>query len=290
MKIPQLPERPIDCHKGDFGHALILGGRRGMTGAAVLAGQAALRVGAGLVTLATPKNCQLIAAAACPIAMTLGLPWKQNVSRLRHKLFEGRHRNCVLAVGPGLGRRPNIDELIVDLFRSWPKPVVFDADALNVLSDNSDAMEGLGSNNPQRTQAIRILTPHPGEWERICGIPAKQRDEQIEAARQFALRHGCIVVLKGANTFVTDGCTDYTNRTGNSSLAVGGSGDTLTGIITGLICQKMAPFDAAILGVYLHGLSADIAHSELGTPSTLAMDLLSFLPAAMKRFRAEQSR
>lgn len=289
MQIPHLPERPVECHKGDFGHALILGGRRGMTGAAVLAGQAALRVGAGLVTLATPKNSQMIAAAACPVAMTLGLPWKQNVSRLRHKLFEGQHRNCILAVGPGLGRRPNMDELVVELFRSWPKPVVFDADALNVLADNPNAMEGLGLNAPEHKPPTRVLTPHPGEWSRLCGIPATHRVEQMEAARHFSRRYGCIIVLKGSNTFVTDGCTDYINRTGNPSLAVGGSGDTLTGIITGLICQNMDPFDAAILGVYLHGLAADIAHSELGTPSTLATDLLLHLPVAMKRFQMERA-
>ena len=283
MQLPQLPKRPIDCHKGDFGHALVLGGRRGMTGAAILAGQAALRVGAGLVTIATPKNSQMIAAAACPAAMTLGLPWKQNVSRLRHKLFEGKHRACVLAVGPGLGRRPNIDELVVELFLNWPNPMVMDADALNVLADNPQSMEQLEPATKRNSPKPRVLTPHPGEWSRICGIPASQREEQKLAARQFASQHGCIIVLKGSSTFVTNGCTDYTNRTGNPSLAVGGSGDTLTGIITGLICQKMEPLDAAILGVHLHGLAADIAHAELGTPSTLATDLLLHLAAAMKK-------
>ena len=254
-----------------------------MTGAVILAGQAALRVGAGLVTIATPKNSQMIAAAACPVAMTLGLPWKQNVSRLRHKLFEGRHRTCVLAVGPGLGRRPNIDELVVDLFQNWPNPMVLDADALNVLAENPQAMGRTEAGIHKNLSKARVLTPHPGEWSRICGAPASQREEQKAAAKQFASQNGLVIVLKGANTFVTNGRTDYTNDSGNPSLAVGGSGDTLTGIITGLICQKMEPLDAAILGVYLHGLAADIANAELGTPSTLATDLLLHLPAAMKK-------
>jgi NAD(P)H-hydrate epimerase len=254
-----------------------------MTGAAILAGQAALRVGAGLVTIATPKNSQMIAAAACPVAMTLGLPWKQNVSRLRHKLFEGRHRKCVVAVGPGLGRRPNIDELVIELFRNWPNPMVLDADALNVLAENIQTIEPTSRSDAQDSIKSRVLTPHPGEWSRICHVPASDREGQKSAARQFALRNGCVIVLKGAKTFITDGCTDHINDTGNSSLAVGGSGDTLTGIITGLICQKMEPFKAAILGVHLHGLAADIAHDDLGTPSTLATDLLHYLPAAMKK-------
>jgi NAD(P)H-hydrate epimerase len=283
MQLPQLPKRPVECHKGDFGHALILGGRRGMTGAAILTGQAALRVGAGLVTIATPKKSQMIAAAACPVAMTLGLPWKQNVSRLRHKLFEGRHRTCVLAVGPGLGRRPNIDELVVELFRNWPNPIVLDADALNILADNPHALERTEPAVPKSSLKPRVLTPHPGEWSRICGVPASQREEQKAAAKQFASQNGLVIVLKGANTFVTNGGVDYTNQTGNPSLAVGGSGDTLTGIITGLICQKLEPLDAAILGVHLHGLAADIAHTAIGTPSTLATDLLLHLPAAMKK-------
>ncbi|MCU0711674.1 MAG: NAD(P)H-hydrate dehydratase [Pirellula sp.] len=282
MQLPQLPKRSVECHKGDFGHALVMGGKRGMTGAAILASHAALRVGAGLVTIATPKNTQAIAAAACPVAMTLGLPWKQNVSRLRHKLFEGRHRTCVMAVGPGLGRRPNIDELVVELFLHWPNPMILDADALNVLADNPQSLKRIETSSRNDAPKPRVLTPHPGEWSRICGIPASQRDDQKAAANQFATQHGCIVVLKGSQTFITNGCTEYVNRTGNPSLAVGGSGDTLTGIITGLICQKMEPLDAAILGVHLHGLAADIAHAQLGSPSTLATDLLNHLPAAMK--------
>lgn len=286
MLIPQLPVRAEDCHKGDFGHALILGGRRGMTGAAILAGQSALRVGAGLVTIATPKKCQPIAAAACPVAMTIGLPWKQNVSRLRHKLFEGRHRKCVLAVGPGLGRRPNIDELVVDLFQNWKNTMVLDADALNVLAENVSIFDQPSRKDELPRPAARILTPHPGEWSRICHVPASQRESQIAAAREFAKRHQCIIVLKGSKTIITDGCTDHVNQSGNSSLAVGGSGDCLTGMITGLVCQGLAALDAAILGVHLHGLAADLAHAELGTPSTLATDLLHFLPAAMKSHAA----
>jgi len=130
---------------------------------------------------------------------------------------------------------------------------------------------------------MRILTPHPGEWERLSGVKAKDRAGQIVAAHDFAARTKCIVLLKGNQSLITNGEESFTNATGNASMAVGGSGDCLTGIIAALICQGMNGMDAARLGAHLHGLAGDLAHEEIGTPSTLALDLIQFLPAAFRQ-------
>jgi ADP-dependent NAD(P)H-hydrate dehydratase len=245
-----------------------------MTGAAIIAGQSALRVGAGLVTLALPRSMQAAAVVACPVAMTLGLAWRAPTASLFKQINAPRFAKSMLAMGPGLGRAPNTDELVEQLYREWPQPMVIDADALNAAAD--------WEHNQWRTTVARILTPHPGEWERICGVSSRDVDGQRQAALEFAQSTNCIVVLKGHHTWITDGLTTHENQTGNASLAVGGSGDCLTGIIVGLCCQGLAPMDAAVLGVYLHGFAADLAHDALGTPSTLATDLLAYLPAAMK--------
>jgi NAD(P)H-hydrate epimerase len=266
--VPRLSPRPENAHKGMFGHALLVGGSLGMTGALLLAGRGALRSGAGLVTLATPAACQGIAAAALPTAMTVG--WGDSMTVLEDPKFE----NCVLGIGPGLGRSDATDRWTIEQYVSWRGGAVFDADALNALA--STAWRDLRPRGP------RILTPHPGEWSRLCGAAATNRDEQQRHASQIAQESGVVVVLKGHRTSVTDGQRRYENTTGNPSMAVGGSGDVLTGILAGLVCQQLAPFDAAILAVYLHGLAGDSAHRVLGTPSTLPDDLLAHLPAAFQ--------
>ena len=129
-----------------------------------------------------------------------------------------------------------------------------------------------------------MLTPHPGEWERLCGVSAKDRAGQVAAANELAARTKCIVLLKGNQTFITNGKDSFINSTGNASMAVGGSGDCLTGIIAALVCQGMDGMDATRLGAHLHGLAGDIAHEELGTPSTLATDLVRYLPDAFRKF------
>ncbi|MFN9850793.1 MAG: NAD(P)H-hydrate dehydratase [Planctomycetota bacterium] len=266
--IPRLAPRHDHAHKGLFGHALLVGGSLGMTGAILLAGRGALRAGAGLVTLAVPNRCQSIAATALPSAMTLGLD--DSMSALADPRFE----DCVLAIGPGLGRSPESDRRAVELFVSWPGTAIFDADALNALADTH--WQAL------RPTADRILTPHPGEWSRLCGIPASNRAAQQQRAVEIARHSKTIVVLKGHRTTVTDGDRLHENSTGNPSMAVGGNGDVLTGILAALVCQHLSPWDAALLAVYLHGLAGDIAHRILGTPSTLPEDLLDQLPAAFQ--------
>lgn len=267
--LPRLPTRPDHSHKGLYGHALLVGGSLGMTGAIILAGRGALRAGAGLVTLATPSPCQAIAAAALPSAMTLGLDPPMS------PLQDPRFADCVLAIGPGLGRHSKSDQAAIEMFRSWRGAAVLDADALNALA--SVAWQDLRAGGP------RVLTPHPGEWFRLSGIPASDRSAQIRRARELALATQTIIVLKGHRTVVTDGVRVYENPTGNPSMAVGGQGDVLTGIIAGLLCQHLSPFDAAVLAVHVHGLAGDLAHGTLQTPSTLPEDLLDHLPGAFQR-------
>jgi ADP-dependent NAD(P)H-hydrate dehydratase len=266
--VPRLLPRPENAHKGMFGHALLVGGSLGMTGALVLAGRGALRSGAGLVTLATPAACQEIAATALPTAMTAG--WDESMTVLQDPKFD----RCVLGIGPGLGRSPATDRWTIEQYVSWKGVAVFDADALNALA--SIPWRELRPRGP------RVLTPHPGEWSRLCGASATNRAEQQRLACQIAQESGVAVVLKGHRTSVTDGLRWYENTTGNPSMAVGGNGDVLTGLLAGLVCQQLAPFDAAILAVYLHGFAGDTAHRILGTPSTLPDDLLDHLPTAFQ--------
>jgi len=281
---PSLPSRPAESHKGMFGHALLVGGSLGMTGAILLAGHAALRGGAGLVTLAVPAPMQVPVATAIPCAMTIGLPCDAS-GRFSHEsldLVKQRMQSgTVLGIGPGLGRSPDSDSMVERLFQTWEWPSVYDADALNALADGT-----VWRNEYQHGFAPFprgcVLTPHPGEWSRLSRIPSTDPDAQRMAAVAAAARLGSVIVLKGHQTLVTDRQRVYGNTTGNPSLAVGGSGDSLTGLITALLCQKMPPFDAAVLGVYLHGLAGDLAQRALGTPSILPTDWLLHLPAAFQ--------
>ncbi|MBM3963616.1 MAG: NAD(P)H-hydrate dehydratase [Planctomycetes bacterium] len=296
-EVPLLAKRPTEAHKGMFGHALLVGGKPGMTGAISIAGQLALRSGAGLVTVAVPGNVQACVAAGNPCLMTLGLPESSDGSLAGHActlILARNHPGTFLAVGPGLGRSSLTDAMIETLYHQWMETAVIDADGLNALSDSESwkkaCQESMRTQQPSATAnqqaavttARRILTPHPGEWERLCGVATDQPLLQRAAAVQIAASLGLVVVLKGHHTLVTDGHQMYENRTGNPSLAVGGSGDALTGIIVAMLCQGLPPLDASILGVYLHGLAADIAHKTLGTPSTLATDLLVSIPVAFR--------
>lgn len=304
-ELPSLAKRPPHAHKGMFGHALIVGGKLGMTGAISIAGQLALRCGAGLVTIAVPESSQACVAAGNPCFMTTGLPESSDGFLASHAcdLILARDKpGNFLAIGPGLGRSSSTDAMVETLYRDWIETAIFDADGLNALSDSiswkRNWQESLDADQPPNQACKqhvgepaahpprRILTPHPGEWARLCGVATDEPLQQRAAAVQIAAKLGVIVVLKGRNTWVTDGHQIYENQTGNPSLAVGGSGDALTGIIVAMLCQGLSPLDASIFGVYLHGLAADIAHEALGTPSTLATDLLNAIPAA---FRAIQS-
>jgi ADP-dependent NAD(P)H-hydrate dehydratase len=275
--LPRLPQRSADAHKGTFGLALIVGGSRGMTGAVALAGMAALRGGAGLVRLAVPDACVDTVAGFEPSYMTLGLPGDAG-GRLAGAAFDAivplADGATVVACGPGLGRSLELDHLVGRLYQEVRRPMVVDADGLNALSTDADALNQPGG--------PRILTPHPGEFARLIGKKLDAQDRQ-SAAVELAARCRAVVVLKGHRTLITDGTRQAINTTGNPGMATGGTGDVLTGLITALWCQGLDAFDAARLGVYLHGLAGDLAAEELGQVSLIASDLVRFLPAALRR-------
>ncbi len=276
-RLPQVPPRAANAHKGDFGQALIVGGSCGMSGAVALAGMAALRGGAGTVRLAVPDVCLHTVAGFEPSYMTAPLPADAN-GRLdgsaHQRIVELAETATVVACGPGLGRSDELDKLVGRLYRELPRPMVFDADALNALATQPEVL----STPP----AVRILTPHPGEFARLIGRPLEGADREL-AAVELAARCGVVVVLKSHQTLVTDGRRQTKNTTGNPGMATGGSGDVLTGLITALACQGLKPFDAALLGAHLHGLSGDLAADEATEESIIASDLIRFLPVAFKK-------
>jgi NAD(P)H-hydrate epimerase len=280
LSLPSLPARPEESHKGSFGSVLIVAGSRGMSGAASLSGLGALRGGAGLVTLAVPSGIQSIVASVEPSYLTVALA-EDDAGRIGRRaaaeLLAISKQMTSVTIGPGWGRSSDLDELAHVLYTNITAPLVVDADALNALAG---APGGFPKSPPG---AARILTPHPGEFARLTATDTKtvQADRQTLAA-EFARAHGVIVVLKGHATVVTDGERVAVNTTGNSGMATGGTGDVLTGLIAALLAQGMLPFDAAHLGVHLHGLAGDLAAAQFGKPGMIASDLPGFLGQAWK--------
>lgn len=230
------------------------------------------------MTLAVPENVQVALSTSIPCAMTMGLRSTAEPVEWWEQMRAPKYRDCILAMGPGLGRSPETDALVWRCWLEWPQAALFDADALNALAADRSRLFG----ESLKPCAPRVLTPHPGEWTRLTGRIENDLAWNRHFAAQMARDLRAVIVLKGARTWITDGISCFESSTGNPSLAVGGSGDALSGLITALICQGMTPMEAAMLGVHLHGLAADLAHESLGTPSTLATDLLDFLPAAFQ--------
>lgn len=278
---PAFPPRPPGAHKGTFGRVLIVAGSRGMTGAAALAGLGALRGGAGLVTVASPASVIGIVAGMEPSYLTCPLPDDRD-GRLSlesaPQLLEMLSTQTAGVIGPGLGRSYDLDELVSLIWRTVEVPLVMDADGLNALAARKDSFQRVGRVAP------RVLTPHPGEFSRLTGLSiATIADRRTEIAAEFAREHGIILVLKGEGTVVTDGTRVFVNATGNSGMATGGTGDVLSGLIAALIAQQLDPFDAARLGVTLHGLAGDLAAAELSQPALIASDLPRYLGAAWRK-------
>ncbi len=276
-KLPQLPSRTAESHKGDYGRGLVVGGSRGMSGAVALAGVAALRSGAGLVQLAVPDVCQETVAQFEPSYTTVGLAADEG-GRLASDAFDDlmllTAQATAVGVGPGLGRSRQLDTLVGRLYCELAMPAVFDADGLNALAKGPDMLASAGG--------PRIITPHPGEFARLVGAKTASVKARRSQAVELAAGRGIVVVLKGHETLVTDGVTSTLNETGNPGMATGGSGDVLTGVITALLCQGLAPLDAARLGVHVHGLAGDLAAEDVGQVSLMASDLLEYLPAAFQ--------
>lgn len=275
---PPLPQRPSDGHKGTYGRVLIAAGSVGMSGAAALAGLGALRSGAGLVTLAVPSSLVPVVASLEPSYLLLPLPEDaggRTGDGAEDELRRAAAAATAMAIGPGWGRSVLLEGLAASLFETLECPLVVDADGLNALA----AAGALDVNcSPP---ACRVLTPHPGEMARLLGSDVLSVEADREGvAVELAARSGAVVVLKGAGTVITDGQRLVVNTTGNSGLATGGSGDVLTGLVTGLLARGMSSFDASWLGVYLHGLAADLAVVELGESGLIASDLPDWIPAA----------
>ncbi|MEW6447236.1 MAG: NAD(P)H-hydrate dehydratase [Bacillota bacterium] len=271
--------RPAAAHKGSFGRVLVVGGSRGMIGAACLAAFAALRAGAGLVTLGVPRSLQDTAAAKLTEVMTHGLQEtpEGSLSKAAYpEIMDLVGRSTVLALGPGMSQHPETVALVRELVSAAEIPVVLDADGLNAFAGEGKLFAG--------RKSPLIVTPHPGEMSRLLNVSvAAVQSDRVGIAEQTAREWGAVVVLKGARTVVAspDGFSAV-NSTGNPGMATGGSGDVLTGVIAALAAQGYDLFRAAAAAVYLHGRAGDIAAGEKGQMGLVAGDLIESLPAACK--------
>ena len=263
-------ERDPFAHKGNFGHALLVAGSRGKTGAAVLAAKACLRSGAGLLTAHIPACGEIILQTTIPEAMIEIDEARDFITGLS---FDSKYN--AIGIGPGIGCNEKTAEVLFRLFKNAKQPMVVDADAINLMAQNEQLQQMLPENS--------ILTPHAGEFDRLSG-GSENAYERLLKACQWAVYHKFYVVLKGANTAI---CTPdnrcFFNPTGNPGMATAGSGDVLTGIILGLLAQSYSPLNAALTGVYLHGLAGDIVAREKSPESLIASDIIENLGLAFKK-------
>lgn len=282
MQLPvQLQKRKPDTHKGSYGHVLVLGGSPGLTGAVCLAAQAALTSGAGLVTAGVPESLNDIFEIKLTEVMSRPLPGRQGY--LSPKAFaaikEFSEKADIIAVGMGASRSADTARLLLKVIQEIDKPMVVDADALTALASNLTVLA-------KRKTKNLILTPHLGEFSRLLKLDTvKIKKRRKELAKQFAFRYNLALVLKGSRTLVSDGKQVYENRTGNPGMATAGSGDVLSGIISGLMAQGVSCFTAAKFGVYLHGLAGDCAAKAKTQICLCASDLINYLPPALKKLK-----
>jgi len=276
--------RPADSHKGDYGHLLLVAGSKGRTGAAHLTAMAALRSGAGLVTVATPESCLPILAAMAPEYMTLPIAEGKNGELdpdAAAWLLDRPHD--VLAVGPGLGTAPGTVALVKALVERSAVPLVLDADALNAFTAEPAQLTGTEGRDV-------IVTPHPGEFGRLLAIPtADVQADRIARAREFAARQQVYVILKGHRTIIA--APDervFINTTGNAGMATGGMGDVLTGMIAAWLGQLLDAEAACTLGVYLHGTAGDLAEASVGEVALTASDVIEHLGDAVLELTARR--
>lgn len=281
--LPSLPARAVDAHKGTFGTVIVVGGCGTMIGAPALCASSALRSGAGLVKVAVPASIvpAVITIEPSATAIALGNDTESAIALLDEADPDQR---AVLAVGPGWGRDDTRRSMLEGIL-AGARPVVLDADGLNVLAE-------MGVPRPRPGPPL-LLTPHPGEFRRLAeplGIVDSPTDDQTRpaAASRLADTHDAVVVLKGHRTIVADSKRYRVNQTGNPALATAGSGDILTGTIAALWGQGMTAFDAATLGGHLHGLAADLWVGRHGDRGLTALDLARSLPAAFERYREDR--
>jgi hydroxyethylthiazole kinase-like uncharacterized protein yjeF len=269
---------PQDAHKGTFGRTLIIAGSKGMTGACALAGKAAARCGAGLVTIGIPESLNDILASKVTEVMTL--PLEENFTSISEKALDKALEfslNCdAVAIGPGLSQNPETKSFVRSFVRRCRKPLVIDADGLNALAEDIAAFKD--------AQCPIIITPHPGEMARLLSTTIEDiQANRVKSVKMAAEKFSSVAVLKGASTLLaTKEGKLFINPTGNPGMATGGSGDVLTGIIVGFLARGFLPKEAAISAIYVHGLAGDLAAQKFGEISMLAGDIIDFIPKAIK--------
>lgn len=271
--------RDEDSHKGSYGHLLVVAGSIGKTGAAVLAADAAMRGGAGLVTLAAPASLNDILESKLTEVMTEPVAEEKDgffAKEAASNILEKLESKSALVLGPGISRQDETGQMLIQILGNLSIPAVIDADAIWHLAGAKELI--------QDSKASLILTPHPGEMARLLGIsPAEVQADRIGTSRQFAAEYGCYLVLKGARTLVVAPSGEvFINTTGNSGMASAGTGDVLAGLIGALLCQGCSPLESAIAGVWIHGTAGDKAADEKGEAGLIASDIIEKMPEVMK--------
>ena len=268
-----LPKRDENAHKGNFGRILLLCGSLGYTGAAYFAAMGALRTGAGLVYLGVPESIYAIEAVKLTESIVFPLPDENGMlsGAAVPQILERLPRMDAVLIGPGLGQSAGTLAAVKAVLEGFDGPVVVDADGINILAAHKDIVRGRA--------ASTILTPHDGEFARLGGVIGNDR---AAAAENMARQLGCIMLLKGHETVITDGVETYINHTGNPGMAVGGSGDVLAGILVSLLGQGIAPLEAAACGAWLHGAAGDLCAARMGQYGMLPGDMVSALPRLLK--------
>lgn len=278
--VGKIPKRRPNTHKGDYGKANVIAGSQGLTGAAILTSRAALRTGLGLLKLYIPESLNILITTSVPEVVTIPLQeMRKGTIGLNHinRIIEDTEHATVLAIGPGCGNTTELAETIRRILLEVDKPIVIDADGLNALSRNVSWL-----NNKK---APVVITPHPGEMARLTGMTTAEINRRpIEVARDFATKWDVVVVLKGSRTIIALPSGEvYVNINGNPGMATAGTGDILTGMITGFIAQGLSPVDAVLVGVYLHGLAGDLMAEMKGERGLLAGDIIEGMTYAFKQ-------
>jgi len=280
MKLPkQLLKRKPDTHKGDYGYVFVLGGSPGLTGAVALCANSALRIGAGLVRVGVPESLSNVLAVKVTEATVLALKEDRGYLSLQAfgEILKLLERIDVIALGGGAYHTPSARSLLLKVIKEIDKPMVIDADGLNALSTDLNVLKERKSKN-------LVLTPHMVEFSRLTKLSIEEiKAKRKELVKEFAFKYNLTLVLKGNRTLISDGKALFENDTGNPGMATAGCGDVLTGIIAGLMAQGLDVFGAARFGVYIHGLSGDLAAKEKTETCLIASDIIEYLPKAIKK-------